>query len=248
MKRMGTLAGVLATAVGMIVLAAPTAAAAAEPRDHHVPVGTDAEEIARVDGTVPATRAVCDDVPDIEWPPAGVEPPGHDEEALREFAEAMSEELDTAFPEAVPAAVDLSWVEWGGEWAGIIEDGQDYLTTWAVYSDEIGSTGTSFQIEAPGHFPVSPREFCQLNEAVEADTRELDDGSTVLHTVVEVEGDDQTYHIASTLHYRTDGTVVWVSAYDYDPIFDETPGPDRDEVALTTEQMTELATNPNLHL
>jgi hypothetical protein len=55
-------------------------------------------------------------------------------------------------------------------------------------------------------------------------------------------------HIQSVLHYRTDGTVVWVEAFDYDPIFDGNEGPDRDEVALTIDQLTTLATDPALHL
>jgi hypothetical protein len=97
--------------------------------------------------------ADLDDVPDIEWPPAGVTPPGHSADVLRKFAEVMGEHLGKAFPEAVPQATNLSWVEWGGEWPGIIEDGQDYLTIWAVYEDEIGSTGAAFQIEAPDTSP-----------------------------------------------------------------------------------------------
>ena len=199
-------------------------------------------------GVVPATGvvAVAQDVPDIEWPPADVKPPGHARETLLEYAHVMREHLDTAFPAAVPAADALRWVDWGGEMPGVIEDGQDYLTTWAVYEDKIGRTGTAFQIEAPGHFTVSPKEFCEMNGAA-CEAEFLADGSLLLRAVTSVEF-DREYHIGSVLHYRTDGTVVWLSAYDYDPIWDGNEGPGRDEIALTFDQLTALATDPALHL
>lgn len=243
MKRGSGFVAALLAAVGLVVVMTPGAAAAG--REGHMPVGLVGPGVVYGGGS--ARVAVdLDDVPDIEWPPAGVTPPGHSAETLRKFAASMSERLDKAFPEIVPQATGLRWVEWGGEWAGIIEDGQDYLTTWAVYEDEIGSTGTAFQIEAPGHFSVSPREFCEWNQA-ECTAEFLEDGSLLLNSVVTVEG-NRKYHIGSVLHYRTDGTVVWVSAYDYDPIWDGDEGPDRDEIALTVDQLSALATDPALHL
>lgn len=243
MKRIAGLAGALVVAAGLVALVAP--GASADARDYRVPVGLSMAEVVHGDGSARAA-AKLDDVPDIEWPPAGVKPPGHSADTLREFAADMSKHLDTAFPEAVPQASNLRWIEWGGELAGIIEDGQDYLTTWAVYEDKIGRTATAFQIEAPGHFTVSPREFCEINEA-KCTAEFLDDGSLLLNTLVEVAG-NRTYHIGSALHYRTDGSVVWISAYDYDPIWDGNEGPDRDEIALTAAELSTLATDPALHL
>jgi hypothetical protein len=243
MKRIAGFAGVLVAAAGLVALMAP--GASADARDYRMPVGFSVAEVVHGDGSA-RTATKLDDIPDIEWPPAGVEPPGHSADMLRKFAAAMSEHLDTAFPEAVPQASNLRWIDWGGELAGIIDDGQDYLTTWAVYEDKIGRTGTAFQIEAPGHFTVSPREFCEINEA-KCTAEFLDDGSLLLNTLVEVAG-NRTYHIGSALHYRIDGSVVWISAYDYDPIWDGNEGPDRDEIALTTAQLSVLATDPALHL
>ena len=233
--------GALIVAVGLALSAAPVASA-----DVTGPRASAGVSPSGVVDAAPAATAVPHDVPDIEWPPAGVKPPGHPRETLVEFAEVMGKHLDTAFPAAVPQATDLSWIDWGGEMPGVIEDGQDYLTTWAVYEDKIGSTGTMFQIEAPGHFTTSPKEFCELNGA-KCDAELLPDGSLLLNAVTVVQG-DREYHIGSVLHYRTDGTVVWVSAYDYDPIFDGSEGPDRDEIALTFEQLAALATDPALHL
>ncbi len=238
MKRIAGLVGALA---GLAVVAAPTAAADTAG----VPAGVSPSGVVYAEGTTARTAAQVD-VPDIEWPPADVKPPAHKAETLREFAAAMSEHLDTAFPAVVPQANNLSWVPWGGEWEGVIEDGQDYLTTWAVYEDKIGSTATAFQIEAPGHFTWSPREFCENNGA-KCEAEFLDDGSLLVNATMEVEG-NRVYHIGSALHYRTDGAVVWITAYDYDPIFDGTPGPDRDEIALSFDQLNALATDPALHL
>jgi len=239
MNRIAGLAGALVMAAGLAVVVAP--GASADAREFRVPTGIGPSGVVYGEGA--ASPA---DVPDIEWPPAGVVPPGHSAETLREFAFVMGEHLDTAFPAVVPQATTLSWIPWGGEFEGVIEDGQDYLTTWAVYDDKIGSTGTAFQIEAPGHFTATPREYCEAN-AAKCEAEFLDDGSLLLNATIEVEG-NRTYHIGTALHYRTDGTVVWISAYDYDPIWDGSEGPDRDEIALSFEQLSALATDPALHL
>jgi hypothetical protein len=243
MNRIAGLAGALVVAAGLAVVAAPAAAAGAG--DHRAPVGAGPSGVVYSEGT--ARTASLTDVPDIEWPPAGVVPPQHKAETLREYAHAMDKHLETAFPAAVPQATNLSWRPWGGEWEGIIEDGQDYLTTWAVFEDKIGSTGVNLQVEAPGHFTASPRQFCEWNEA-KCEAEFLEDGSLLLNSLVEYERDERLYHVGSALHYRTDGTVVWFSAYDYDPIWDGDEGPDRDEVALSFEQLSALATDPELHL
>lgn len=188
------------------------------------------------------------DIPDIEWPPADVKPPQHSAETLRELAAAMGEHLATAFPSVVPEATDLSWAQWGGEWEGHIVDGQDYLTTWAIYTDEVGQTGTAFQIEAPGHFTPSPRDNCAEADVVSCTAETLPDGSLVLHRVSEYQGDDGPRRVEGAYHYRTDGSLVWISAYDYDPIWDGDEGPARKEIALSTAQLTALATDPALQL
>lgn len=239
MKR---ITGALIAAVAMTLSVASVASAeAAGPR---TPAGVSPS------GVVPAEQsaaAAAQDVPDIEWPPAGVTPPGHSRDELAEYAHVMTKHLDTAFPAVVPEADALWWIDWGGEMPGVIEDGQDYLTTWAVYEDKYGRTGTAFQIEAPGHFTTSPKEFCEAN-AAKCDAEFLADGSLLLLAVTAVQGSEREYHIGSVLHYRNDGSVVWLSAYDYDPIWDGNEGPDRDEIALTFEQLTALATDPELHL
>lgn len=240
MKRIAGLAGALAASAALALSVAP--GAAADVREPRVPVGVSSS--GEVHGAGSA-RGAASDIPDIEWPPPGVEPPGHSREVLLEYAAEMGKHLETAYPAVVPEANNLRWIEWGGEFAGIVEDGQDYLTTWAVYEDEIGRTGTSYQIEAPGHFTTTPREFCAHEDKCEAEF--LDDGSLLLRTLLVVQG-NRPYHVAGTLHYRNDGTVVWIAAYDYDPIWDGNEGPDRDEVALTYEQLAALATDPALHL
>jgi hypothetical protein len=76
-----------------------------------------------------------------------------------------------------------------------------------------------FQIEAPGHFTETPRQICTQEDTVWCKARTLKDGS-----------------------------LVWIAAYDYDPIFDGDEGPPREQIALTTKQLTALATDPALHL
>ncbi len=229
-------------ALAAVSLLTPPASAA--PADSTAPrIGVDAGRAPHV--PAPATR--FGEVPDIPWPPAGVVPPKHSAEKLREFGAAMSERLAQSFPKVVTEAKDLRFTPWSGEWEGVIEDGQDYLTTWAIYQDKIGRTATAYQVEAPGHFTPSPRQWCADNAASCSATK-LADGSLVLNAVSRIETGKEPRHIESALHYRLDGSVVWASAYDYDPIFDEHQGPNRKEIALTTAQLTELVTDPALHL
>ncbi|SDN22634.1 hypothetical protein [Allokutzneria albata] len=223
--------------------ATPASTDPARPR-----VGVDASGHSARTTPAPAATSRFSEVPDIQWPPAGVVPPKHSADKLREFGAAMGERLAKSFPQVVPEARDMQLTPWSGEWTGVIEDGQDYLTTWAVYHDKIGRTATAYQIEAPGHFTVSPRKWCEDNTPVSCTATKRADGSLVLHAVSEFKTEQGVRHIESALHYRLDGTVVWTSAYDYDPIFDGQQGPDRDKIALTTAQLTELATDPALHL
>ncbi|MCP3799343.1 hypothetical protein NLX83_08760 [Allokutzneria sp. A3M-2-11 16] len=223
--------------------AAPVATDSARPQ-----IGVDAGGHLSRATPAPAATSRLSEIPDIPWPPAGVVPPKHSAEKLREFGAAMGERLAKSFPQVVPEAQNMQLTPWSGEWTGVIEDGQDYLTTWAVYHDKIGRTATAYQIEAPGHFTSSPRKWCEINSTTICTATKQPDGSLVLHGVSKIETGKEPRHIESALHYRLDGTVVWTSAYDYDPIFDPNQGPNRDKIALTTAQLTELATDPALHL
>lgn len=192
--------------------------------------------------TASADSTTSGGFPDIEWPPPGTERPHHSADELRAFGAAMSEHLDTAFPAVVPAAEDVKWAPWGGEAAGDISDGQDYLTTWSMYEDEIGSTGQSFQVNAPGLITRPPEKICEEPDTLSCKGKELADGS-VLVTDVSKAGNGM--RLRTAWHYRTDGSVVSVTAYNYDPAGG---GPVRDEIALTSAQLAKLATDPALHL
>ncbi|GAA3998402.1 hypothetical protein GCM10022247_18230 [Allokutzneria multivorans] len=230
-------------ALAAVSLLTPPASAA--PADSTSPrIGVDAGRVV----PAPSAAARFGEVPDIPWPPAGVVPPKHSADKLREFGAAMSNRLTKSFPEVVTEAKDLRFTPWSGEWEGVIHDGQDYLTTWAVYHDKIGRTATAYQIEAPGHFTPSPRKWCEDNAPTSCTGTKLADGSLVVNAVVTYETSQGPRRIECALHYRLDGSVVWTSAYDYDPIFDEHQGPMRKEIALTTAQLTALATDPALHL
>jgi len=245
--------GVLGAAVAIAVLAAPLSAAAPITTGPGATrVGIDAA--GRVLPASPTGRAVSapgDGVPDIQWPPPGVVPPKYPASTLRGFAAAMGDHLATAFPAAVPQAQDMQLIPWGGERTGVIVDGQDYLTTFAVYHDSIGRTAAAYEIDAPGHFTTTPRQMCTIEEVLSCTATSQPDGSLVLHrlsAVKRTQGAD--LHAEEAVHYRLDGSVVWLTAYDYDPIFDGSPdaGPVRDRIALTTDQLTSLATDPAIHL
>lgn len=153
----------------------------------------------------------------------------------------MTAHLETAYPEVVPEAKNVRFQEWGGEVPGDIVDGQEYLTTFSRYKDEHGKTGQSIQVNAPGAITDSPKQMCDAYESATCWGKELGDGSALLFIATNDSGNKHK----TAYHYRTDGNVVMVTAYNYDPFF---VGPGRDKVALTNAQIAKLATDPKLHL
>lgn len=203
-----------------------------------------AAAVATVATVAIAPQAAADEVPDIQWPPAGIVDPHHSVAELQAFADTMTDRLEQLYPQVVPQAQDLVLTGWGGEAAGSISEGQDYLSNFALYTDARGSTGQALQVNAPGLFTAAPREVCQGTVSCTADV--LPDDSLVLHTLTVVGDPAAPRKLRSATHFRPDGGVVTATAYNYDPA--NGGALLRPDTALDGAQLAVLATDPQLHL
>jgi hypothetical protein len=190
-------------------------------------------------------------VPTFAWPPAGVVEPNLPATAMQADAARMTAHLKYYFPRVMPQAMDSELQPWGDD-AGEIHDGQDYLSAFVFYNDQIGPTGVSFEVFAPGYPLWSPAQTCsQQPGSTSCRAYAEADGSTLLVQDITVPGssDPSTMRLESVLDYRADGSVVVTEGFNYDPDF----GPSWSNVVrpvmnATTLQLARLATDPVLHL
>lgn len=141
--------------------------------------------------------------------------------------------LEVRFAEVVPGVkvVDARFPDPAGE-----EPGR--RTGWVRFVDERGPSQVLVRLVAPP-LRVSRDEFCA--EAGCARPVRRDDGS-YLASAPASDADRKliTYTVA---HFRTDGSVVQVTGYNFDPA---TGAAVRPEVAVTVDQLVVLATDPKL--
>ncbi|GAB1513651.1 hypothetical protein [Actinophytocola sp. KF-1] len=222
--------GVATTVVAVAAVAVPFALG--------IPRGNDGVTV----GSAPATTTTTTTAQprDIEWPPPGVEPAQYTAEQLSGRGKAMRAHLTTRFAAVVPEATAVEVQPFGGEAAGSVSDGQTYLNAFTRFTLHGVPYAVDVQAIAPGAAP-SPEEQCGERRACEVE--ELPDGSWLLITD-DSQGESR---IASAIHYRDDGAVVRATGYNYDPT-GQTAARYAPAVPLTIEQLTALATDPELGL
>lgn len=108
------------------------------------------------------------------------------------------------------------------------------------FLDAEGTSGVSVQLGG-GASAMSPVEFCRTVTCVMS--QEQPDGSRV--DVATGDGGPEGTAVLSAAHFRVDGTVVRVNAYNYDPA---QGGTLRDTVPLSPEQLIRLAVDPKVAL
>ncbi|RKT84691.1 hypothetical protein SAMN05421805_12358 [Saccharopolyspora antimicrobica] len=179
------------------------------------------------------------DVPDIQWPPVGTTPPNHSPEEIDRIATELQQHAQDVFPDVVPQAVDPTTSK-----PSLIFDGALYGNT--VFRVEEGRTAVTYQYNAPGVIYKSPKQTCEQDNVALCEGTLLDDGSVLLHRIYPEAADDP-FRVATSMHFKLDGSVTMVSSYSYDPIIDDQQDPNpRPEVAVPFDQLDVLATDPDL--
>jgi hypothetical protein len=145
----------------------------------------------------------------------------------------VSEVLTQRFAEVVPGAkvVEVAFTD------GRDKDPSVPLIAIVRFIDGEGSSEVLVELNGSAQ-PVTRDEFCAVAECDEPVRR--DDGSYLESVTVTNPGLTMMTHRVA--HFRADGSVVQVSAYNYDP----TTGALRAAVAVDTDQLVRLATDPKL--
>lgn len=148
----------------------------------------------------------------------------------------LSAYLSERFPSVVPGAKVLK-VDFTEPYP---QDREGYLTGIVRFHDSVAISAVVVQFSTPV-VRLTREEFCAATTCGEA-SRQADGTYLASATVTDPASDVTTL---TAVHFRADGSVVQVSAYDHDPI---TGGAPRPEVALTAEQLGVLAADPKLRL
>jgi hypothetical protein len=233
-RRRRSLAGVgVATAV-------IAAGAVAVPTALHLDTGP-----ARI-GTASGLTTETPEPPSHRWPPADVHRPNYSAAQLTSIATKWTHEIERVLPRLVPSVTAVSVQEWGGEAAGAVSDGQGYLDTFTDFTLHGTRTAVYVQVDAPGQRTGTPESDC---------AREPNAGCTISwqgpSALVELTGTTGGQRLLTVRQYRADGSVVSVTAYNYDPTANHDPTAGRatagpTDVPLTAAQLTVLAEDPAL--
>jgi hypothetical protein len=163
---------------------------------------------------------------------------------LHRRGQQMRVALEERLVVAVPDALDVATQPFGGEAAGAVEDGQDYLNTFMTFTRDGKRYGIGVNVFAPGAHPVDADQLC----AADPDGCEWLGGSGYLFAVEEnADSANPTLRIVSVYDLRPDGSVVSIVGYNYDPTGAVLPSKET-PLPVSAKQLGLLAVDPALGL
>jgi hypothetical protein len=157
---------------------------------------------------------------------------------LTDLARQMEAHLRTRFPQVVAGAKEVTVQKFQGEAAGPLADGQNYLSGFVEYT-----LGHKSAIEVHLQTADAGREGLDENCAT-CTHQQQPDGTTVMVRNEDIQNGSR---LVSVIHFRADGSVVRTTGYNYDPT-SRTEAQPFDQIPVTVEQLTALATDPKLHI
>ncbi|SES38095.1 hypothetical protein [Lentzea albida] len=142
---------------------------------------------------------------DLTWPPKDVTPVHKTKAELQEQAAEFTDRQEQTFPRLFRGAQNVVHGQWGGESAGRIEDGQQYLTSWTRLTYRGQDTEVFTQVNAPGFFTDSPKQLCERDTC----TGQVSDhkGGVTVFT------ENTQYGITIAWNFRRNGEVVWAQSW-----------------------------------
>lgn len=176
-----------------------------------------------------------------QWPPSAAQPVEYGPEDLRDRSEQMATHLAQSVPAALPEASDITIGEFGGEASGEFYAGQTAVNAAVTFSVD----GERYSLVVTVWVPGSANELLDTmcaDKGAHCEQLGEDDGGPVVATTENL-SDQGT--ISTVSHFRSNAGVVQVAAYNYDltgvPKYMPT-------IPVTLEQLTRLATDPELGL
>jgi len=175
---------------------------------------------------------------DFPWPPPDAKQRHYTAAQLTARGAEMRAHLTTDFGRTVSGATDVSVEEFGGESTGAVADGQNYLNSFTGYARNGVHSAVAVAVFSPGDGP-SPSQACSEGSC---SVQQLTAGDRLVITKIDAGNGAE---IVTVTHYRTDGAVVAVSGYNYDPTAKTAMQP-QPSMPVTIDQLTKLATDPAL--
>jgi hypothetical protein len=232
-RRRRSLAGVgVATAV-------IAAGAVAVPAALHL--GTGPAQVSAAGGLT--TTQAPPSTPNDPWPPAGVHPRSYSQKQMATTAIGWTREIERVLPRLVPAATSVSVQPWGGEATGSVSPGQNYQDTFVPFTLHGTRTAVYVQVDAPGQRTGTPDSDCAREPGSSCRITWRGASALVEQTTTGYRSGD--LRLLTVRQYRVDGSVVSVTAYNYDPTASKNVVLST-TVPLTVAQLTKLATDPVL--
>jgi hypothetical protein len=140
---------------------------------------------------------------DYPWPPKDVTPVHKTKAELQKQAEEFSAHQRESFPVIFPGAQYVTPGLWGGERGGQFEEGMQYMANQVFFRQDGEKTSVIMQVNAPGFFSRSPKEFCEQTTCV--GTASDGQGGVIVFS------EDERYHNDRDAHnFRPNGEVVWI--------------------------------------
>lgn len=196
-------------------------------------------------GVAPAERPPATSVEPSRptpWPPASTRSQVYTAAELHQRGDQMRARLKVRLAEIVPDATEVLVQPFGGEALGDVDDGQNYLNTFAGYTLDGVRFAIGVNVFAPGAHPQGPAELCEPDP----DSCAFLGGQRLV--VDQSAGQaDPTLRLLSVYDFRPDGSVVSVVGYNYDPTGAPLPD-DAPPMPVTAEQLAELAVDPAIGL
>jgi len=176
----------------------------------------------------------------FDWPPSGVESPHYTPDDLRGRGQQMKAHLETAVPALLTQATAFAFDEFGGEASGEFYEGQNSVNAEVSFAVDNNRYSVFVTVWAPGGDNDLLDTVCPSSDSCQR-LGEQDGGLLVART----ENVDAGRVISTVYHFRKDGSVVQIAAYNYDmsgagQVMPTTP--------VTLDQQKALATDPELWL
>lgn len=177
----------------------------------------------------------------IQWPPADVPPPNYTTDDLRRRGQQMKAHLERAAPALLTQASAFEFDEFGGEASGDFYEGQSSVNAEFSFAVDNNHYSIFVTVWAPG----SANDLLDLTCAAGSDACQQlgeHDGGPIMARTENVDAD----HVITTVyHFRNDGGVVQIAAYNYDMDTGVAATP---TIPVTLDQQKALATDPDLGL
>jgi hypothetical protein len=175
-----------------------------------------------------------------QWLAQPVEPVEYSPDQLRSRSQEMAGQLRQTVPAVLSDASEFAYGEFGGEASGEFYEGQTSVNAAVSFTVDDARYSIFVTVWVPGGANELLDTVCAGSGAYCKQLGE-EDGGPVVATTDDL--GDQT--ISTVYHFRKDGGVVQVAAYNYDMTGTPKYMP---TIPVTLQQLTRLATDPELGL